>query len=269
MNAPIRRLLITGAAGGLGRELRRRLTGSFPALRLSDVAEMDPAGAGEEVVRCDLAETDAVEALCRDVDAIVHLGGRSIEGDWPTVFDANFTGAVNLWEGARKGGAKRVLFASSNHAIGLYRRMHRIDHTAPARPDSRYGLSKAVGEDIAAYYAWKHGIAGFCMRIGSCFPKPVNARMLSTWLSYGDFERLIRVGLTADYVYEIVYGASKNRRLWWDNANAYRLGFAPQDDSEVFAPEVGHIVSTDPLEEERQGGAYVSPDFTGDPAKLP
>ena len=269
MSAPIRRLLITGAAGALGRELRRRLAGSYPAIRLSDVAEMEPAGQGEEIVRCDLADAMEVAALCRDVDAIVHLGGRSIEGDWPTVFRANFQGAVNLWEAARHGGAKRVLFASSNHAIGLYKRSQRIDHTAPPRPDSRYGLSKAVGEDIAAYYAWKHGVAGFCMRIGSCFPKPINARMLATWLSYADFERLIRVGLTADYVHEIVYGASRNTRGWWDNSNAFRLGYAPQDDSEIFAAEVGSIVSTDPLEELRQGGTFVAPDFTGDPAKLP
>ena len=266
---PLDRLLITGAAGALGRELRERLHGTVKQLRLSDVAEMAPARDGEEVVRCDLADERAVAQLCRGVDAIVHLGGRSTEGDWPTVFRANFQGAVNLWEAARQGGAKRVLFASSNHAIGLYKRSLRIDHDAPARPDSRYGLSKAVGEDIAAYYAWKHGVAGFCMRIGSCFPKPINRRMLSTWLSYDDFERLIRVGLTADYVYEIVYGVSKNTRTWWDNRNAARLGYAPQDDAERFAAEVGHLVSTDPLEEERQGGAFVSPDFTGDPAKLP
>ncbi len=265
----IKRLLITGAAGGLGKEMRRHLAGLYPVIRLSDIAAMAPAGKAEEVVQCDLADAGAVDALCRDVDAVLHLGGQSVEGDWPRVLNANLIGAINLYEAARKAGAQRVLFASSNHAVGLHRRSERLDHTAPCRPDTRYGLSKAFGEDLATYYAYKHGIKGFSMRIGSCFPEPVNRRMLSTWMSYDDFTRLIQVGLTADYTCEIVYGISRNTRAWWDNGNAYRLGYDPQDDSERFAAKVGDIVSDDPLEEAFVGGSYVKPDFTGDAAKIP
>jgi uronate dehydrogenase len=261
----VRRLLITGAAGDLGRVLRHRLAGAFPTLRLSDVAEMAPAAAGEEVVRCDLGDAWATAALCRDIDAIVHLGGRSTEAPWPEILHANITGAVNLWEAARLAGVRRIVFASSNHVVGLYGRGERLDHRVQPRPDSRYGLSKAFGEDLAALYALKHGVRALCIRIGTCVAKPTTARMLSTWLSHDDFERLIRVGLTADYRYEIVYGISRNRRAWWDNSNAYRLGYEPQDDAEVHAAELAGKTSDDPLAERFQGGAFVPPDFSDDP----
>jgi uronate dehydrogenase len=261
----IGRLLITGAAGNLGRVLRARLAGAFPRLRLSDIAEMAPAGAGEEVVRCDLGDGEATAALCREVDAIVHLGGRSTEAPWPEIQRTNICGAVNLWEAARLAGVRRIIFASSNHVVGLYRRSQSLDHRVQPRPDSRYGLAKAFGEDLAALYALKHGISALCIRIGTCVPRPSNARMLSTWLSHGDFEQLIRIGLTADYRFEIVYGISRNRRAWWDNSNAYRLGYAPQDDAEAYAAELAGRTNADPLAERFQGGDFVPPDFTGDP----
>lgn len=265
----IERILITGAAGSLGRQTRQRLKGRYPLIRLSDIQPMDAAESGEEVVVCDLADGAAVEALCRDIDAIVHFGGYSKENDWPGILGPNIIGAVNLWEGARKARTDRVLFASSNHAIGLYRRSQTIDHTTPPRPDGRYGISKAFGEDLACLYAYKHGVRGFSMRIGSCFPEPPNARGLSTWLSFADLDRLIRVGLHADFVNEIVYGVSRNTRSWWDNSNAYRLGYDPQDDAEVFAAKVEGMKSTDPLEESFQGGSFVPPDFEGDAALIP
>lgn len=265
----IERVLITGGGGNLGRELRRRLKGRYALLRLSDVSPMDPAGPGEDIVPCDLADEAAVARLCEGIDAIVHLGGRSTEADWKTIHSANILGAINLWEGARKAGVDRVLFASSNHAVGLHRRSPVTDHTAPARPDSRYGLSKAFGEDIAALYAYKHGVKGFCMRIGSCFPEPKDERMVSSWLSFPDWERLVAVGLHAEYTYEIVYGVSRNATNWWDNSNAYRLGYDPQDDGEVFRAQLKGVGVGNPLNDEFIGGGYVSPEFASDPWKIP
>jgi len=265
----VSRILVTGAAGALGRQVRSRLAGRYSLIRSSDIVAMDPAGLGEETVVADLADAAAVAGICEGIDAIVHLGGQSVEGSWEQVIAANLIGLINLYEGARQAGVQRVLFASSNHAIGFHRRSERIDHTAPARPDTRYGFSKAFGEDLACLYAYKYGIKGLSLRIGSCFPKPTNRRMLSTWLSYADFVRLVEVGLTADYVNEIVYGVSANSRSWWDNANAYRLGYAPEDNAEAYAAEVEHIVSDDPIEEAFQGGSYTSPEFIGDPARVP
>jgi len=265
----IHRLLITGAAGALGKQLRERLAGAYPVVRLSDVAPMDPARAGEEVMPCDLADAAAVDALCEGVDAIVHLGGQSTEAGWERIIQSNVLGAINLYESARKAKVDRVLFATSNHAVGMYRRSLTIDDTAIPRPDSRYGFSKAMGEQLATFYAYKFGVKAFSMRIGSCFPEPTNRRMLSTWMSYEDFVRLVQVGLTADYVNEIVYGISRNTRSWWDNSNAYRLGYDPQDDAETFAGKVAHIVSDDPLEEALVGGGYARPDFTGSLDAIP
>jgi uronate dehydrogenase len=270
MPRAINRLLITGAAGALGRHAREQLRGLYPVIRLSDISPMEPARPGEEVIPCNLADAAGVDALCAGVDAILHLGGRATEADWPMIIAANIQGAANLWEGARRHKVDRVLFASSNHAIGLYRRTTRIDHVSRPRPDSRYGASKAFGEAVAELYAAKHGVRAMSIRIGSCFPEPIDARMLTSWLSYADFIRLVKVGLTADYTYEIVYGVSANTRAgWWDNSNAHRLGYRPQDDAEVFAAKVGHITAGDPASDLFQGGSYVAAEFEGDVAALP
>ncbi|BCP53733.1 dTDP-glucose 4,6-dehydratase [Kaistia sp. 32K] len=266
---PYHRVLLTGAAGQLGRELRTRLAGRFPVLRLSDIAEMAPAGPGEEVIRCDLADAAAVAELCRDVDAILHFGGQSTEADWDTVLAANIAGSFHLWEGARQAGVRRIVFASSNHAIGMQRRSSRLDHTARAAPDSRYGLSKAFGEDLAALYAYKHGIAALCIRIGSSYAEPADARQLSTWMSFDDLVRMIEVGLAADYTYEIVYGVSDNTSSFWDNSNAERLGYHPADSADRFIDALRDRRSDDPTAERTQGGSFASVDFDGDPDALP
>lgn len=264
----IERLLITGAAGALGSVLRRHVAGRYRHLRLSDLKPLGEAGPGEELEPCDLADAAAVDRLLAGVDACVHLGGQAVEAGWPTVMHANIAGTVNLWEAARKAGARRILFASTNHAVGFHPRSARLDHAAPARPDSRYGLSKAFGEDLGLYYANKHGISCLVMRIGSCFPEPTDERMLATWLSYADFCRLVDAGLAADYAYEVVYGISANTRAWWDNSNARRLGYHPQDDAEAFAAKVAGKRSDDPLVETYVGGVYCRPDFTGDPDRI-
>ncbi len=269
MGRKIDKVLITGAAGALGSALRSHLAGEFGLLRLSDIAEMPPAGGGEEVVTCDLADRDAVAALCEGMDAIVHMGGFPREADWDTIHRANILGAINLWEGARIQGVDRVIFASSNHAIGLYRRSQRIDHTTPARPDGRYGLSKAFGEDLAALYAYKFNVRGFCLRIGSCFEEPSNERMLHTWLSRPDLARLVRTGLSADYVYEVVYGMSDNPAGWWDNSRARALGYAPQDSAEDWRDKVEGIGPTNPIDGAFQGGNFASDEFVGEPDRVP
>ena len=263
---PVKRLLITGAAGRLGSILRDRLRERFAHLRLSDIADLGQAAEGEELVQCDLANAEAVHRLCRDVDAIIHLGGCPREAPWPTIQLSNLIGCINVWEGARLAGADRILFASSNHVVGLYPTTVRLDEASPPMPDTRYGLSKAFGEDVAALYAFKYGVRGFCMRIGSCFPEPRGRRMLSTWLSYDDFVRLVETGLSADYVHEIVYGVSANTRIRWDNRNAIRLGYRPADDAERFASKVEDRVAGNPLAEERHGGGMVPDEFVADPA---
>jgi uronate dehydrogenase len=230
-----KRLLLTGAAGGLGRELRPRLKAYCDHLRLSDIADLGSAAAGEETVRIPLEDKAAVHALLRDVDAVVHLGGVSVEAPFEPILAANVVGAFNLYEAARQHGVKRIVFASSNHVTGMYRQDEVIDTRAPVRPDGMYGLSKAWGENLARLYWDRHGIETACMRIGSSFPEPKDRRMLATWLSYDDLERLVVACLTAPVVgYSVVYGVSDNNTVWWDNTHAAHLGYRPRDSSERF-----------------------------------
>jgi uronate dehydrogenase len=259
----LQRILLTGAAGGLGKMLRQSLVGAAPILRLSSRSGMGEPAPHEEIVPCDLADAPAVDRLLEGVDAVVHMGGQSVEAPWDVIVASNIVGMINLYEAARKAGTDRIIFASSNHAIGMHPRTSRLDHNSPARPDSRYGLSKAFGEDMGCFYAYKYGIRSMVIRIGSSFPEPKNRRMLSTWMSYRDMTDLIKVGLTADYLFEIVYGASANKRSWWDNSNAERLGFKAQDDSEVFAGKVEHIGEDDPVSEALQGGGFAGREYVG------
>jgi uronate dehydrogenase len=229
------RLLLTGAAGGLGRELRPRLKACCKVLRLSDVAPMSPAGDGEEVVQVALQDAAAMHALLQGVDAVVHLGGVSVEGPFEPILQANIVGVFNLYEGARLHGVKRIVFASSNHVTGFYRQDEVIDASAPMRPDGYYGLSKAYGENLSRFYFDRYGIETVCLRIGSSFPEPKDRRMLATWLSYDDLERLIVASLTAPVVsHTVIYGMSDNTTVWWDNTRAAHIGYRPQDSSEPF-----------------------------------
>ena len=265
------RVLITGAAGAIGQRLRADLAGVYPLLRLSDRAAPAPAGPGEEVVVADLADLAACEAMCAGIDGIVHLGGQAIEADWETVLQANIVGCYNLFEAARRQGVKRVVFASTNHVTGFYPRATRIDHQVPPRPDSRYGVSKAFGEALGRFYADKFGLGVLCIRIGNVGDQPLDRRRLSIWLSPRDFRQLVRIGLEhPDLHYETVYGASESDRAWWDNANAYRLGYRPEDESEPFAAEIlaAETEPTDLVAERFQGGPFCSAELTGDPDRI-
>ena len=258
------RILLTGAAGGLGKVLRTGLVGSADIIRLSSRSSLGEAAPHEEIAYADLADAAAVDRLLLGVDAVVHMGGQSTEADWDVILASNIVGLINLYEAARKAGTKRIIFASSNHVIGMHPRTRRLDHTSPPRPDSRYGLSKAFGEDLACLYAYKYGISSLCIRIGSSFPEPKNRRMLSTWQSYDDLIQQIKAGLTADYLFEIIYGDSANTRNWRDNSNAERLGYRPKDDSEVFAGKVGEIGDGDPVSDALQGGAFAGREYVGE-----
>jgi uronate dehydrogenase len=255
------RLLLTGAAGNLGKSLRARLKANCSTLRLSDRVAVDPAGPGEEVMLADLADADAVLAMMAGVDAVVHMGGVPVEGPIGPILQANVFGAVNLYEAARKCGTRRVVFASSNHVTGYYKQSETITADLPPRPDGMYGVSKAFGEDLSRFYFDRHGIETACVRIGSCFPEPRDRRMLATWLSYDDLYRLVTACLTTPVLgHSIVFGMSDNPLTWWDNARARHIGYRPQDSSEPFRDALYARTSapdpTDPVAI-YQGGGFV------------
>ena len=256
------RLLLTGAAGGLGKVLRPRLKRLCRVLRVSDIAAMDTAGDGEEVVVAALQDGAAVHDLVAGVEAIVHLGGVSVEGPFEPILQANIVGAWNLYEAARKHGTRRVVFASSNHVTGFYRQDEVIRPSDPMRPDGHYGLSKAFGENLSRFYFDRYGIETVCLRIGSSFPEPQDRRMLATWLSYDDLERLVVASLSAPVVgHSVVYGRSDNTTTWWDNRSAAHIGFRPQDSSEPYrAAAESRQATLDPNDPavRFQGGAFVT-----------
>ena len=232
-------LLLTGAAGGLGTALRGRLKANCSLLRLSDMVDVGPAQSGEEVVTADLANADAVDAAVAGCQAIVHMGGVSVEGPFAPILQANILGVYNLYESARKHGVKRVVLASSNHVTGFYRQDQTIAPTDPRRPDSLYGVSKAFGEDLSRMYFDRYGIETACLRIGSTFAEPADRRMLASWLSFDDLHRLITACLTTPVLgHSILYGVSNNPVTWWDNSSARHVGFTAQDSSEPFRAAV-------------------------------
>ncbi|HPW07970.1 MAG TPA: NAD(P)-dependent oxidoreductase [Burkholderiaceae bacterium] len=255
------RILMTGAAGNLGKALRDRLKTNCNVLRLSDRAEFGPAGDREEVVLADLSDADAVHSMMQGVDAVVHFGGVSTESPFAPILQANIIGVYNLYESARKQGVKRVVFASSNHVTGFYRQSETITTDKPARPDGLYGLSKAFGEDISRMYFDRYGIETACVRIGSSFPEPRDRRMLATWLSFDDLHRLITACLTTPVLaHTIIFGMSNNAVTWWDNSRARHVGYVPQDSSDVYREAVYARTPVPDLSDpavQFQGGAFV------------
>lgn len=256
-----RRLLLTGAAGNLGRELRPRLKTYCDVLRVSHRSDLGAPGAGEEVMTASLEDKAAMLVLLQDVDAVVHMGGVSTEQPWEAILAGNIVGMVNLYEAARKNRVPRIVFASSNHVTGFYRQDQVISPQDPVRPDGFYGLSKAFGENLAQMYWDRHGIETVSLRIGSSFAEPKDRRMLATWMSFDDTERLVVAALTAPIVgHTVIYGMSNNTTTWWDNTSARHIGYRPQDSSDVFRPAVEArqqmIDGTDPVAI-HQGGAFV------------
>lgn len=245
------RILLTGAAGNLGKVMRDRLAPFAKVLRLSDARELGDARPNEETVVCDLADARAVHDLVAGCDAIVHLGGISVEAAFTPILNANIIGVYNLYEAARKHDVRRIVFASSNHVVGFYGQDTTIGTDAPMRPDTLYGISKGFGELLSRFYFDRHGIDTVCIRIGSAFHEPLDLRMMSTFLSFDDLTELVRASLfTPGVGHTIVYGVSANRDVWWDNANAAHLGFEPKDSSEPFRAKVaaqGPVAADDPL----------------------
>ena len=220
-------------------------------------------------MRADLASMDDMLAITKGVDAIVHLGGYSVEGPWEAILNANIVGHYNLLEAARRNAVKRVIFPTSNHAVGFYRRDQTIDHRVYPKPDSRYGVSKVFGEALGSLYADKYGMQVFMMRIGNVNPKPIDKRRLSLWFSPRDLAQLVAIGIEhPDIKFEIVYGISGNKRAWYDNSNAHRLGYRPQDDSEIYAAEVlaREKPSGDAIAEAHQGGVFCTAEEVPNPA---
>ena len=256
-------LLLTGAAGWLGRHLRPHLAKRKDGLRSSDILEFGPALPDEDIVLADLADAAAVDRLVAGAGSIVHFGGIRIEDSFDRILRANIVGTFNVIDAARHHGVKRIVYASSVHAIGFYPSSQTIDSTVPHRPDGYYGVSKAFAEDLARLYVDKAGMEIACLRIGTVLQEPRVPRHLSTYLSFADLFRLVDACLDQPNLsFAVVYGSSNNSRGWWDNSKS-GVDYRPEDDAEVFAGRFAADPPSNPDDPaaKYQGGPFIPLDF--------
>ncbi len=257
-------ILMTGAAGQIGTMLRPRLARPDRKLRLLDLAPLTP-GPGEETVQASVTDLDAMTAACEGADAVIHLAGVAGEASWEQILDLNIHGGYVAFEAARRAGVGRVVYASSNHAVGFAPRASFPvpDYAFPA-PDTYYGVSKAAVEALAAMYHHRYRLDAICVRLLTCTERPPHPRGLSTWLSPDDAGRLFEACLTAPRPgYRVVFGVSANTRGGWVSLNeAKALGYEPRDDAEAYAADVlaqGGVDPDDPVLR-YLGGDYTLPE---------
>jgi len=242
-------VLLTGSQGRIGTALTERLPGRGWTLRTFDRTP------GADVV-AELTDAAALAEAMAGVAAVVHLAGQPTEAPWPVVRESNIEGCVQLFEAARRAGVRRVVFASSNHAVGFTPRgSGELPPDTPPRPDTLYGVSKAFGEALARYYVDRYGFEVACLRIGTCAAEPPDARSLATWLSFDDCAELVDRCLRAPGLdYAVVWGVSANSARWWSLDNP--IGYSPADDAALHS---GLSAPAGPGE--RVGGQFTGPDY--------
>lgn len=243
----MKKLVLTGAAGRLGSYLREPLTKLCDELVSTDredsIGKLYP---GETYVNADLTDLDAMLDVIKGADMVIHFGAIGDEAAWDDILQSNIIGAYNVWEAAHRHGVKRVVYASSVHAVGMHRKTDTVGLDAPHRPDTYYGLAKCFCEDLASLYWDKRGVESVCLRIFSC-AQANNARSIGTWLSYDDLIHLVERSIDSLVVgFTVVYGISNNDRAVVDNSKAGHLGYRPKDNAEVFAKDV--FADTSPLD---------------------
>lgn len=253
------KLTLTGAGGGLGLVLRPRLIARGAQLTSSGFSLPAPVSPQERVLSGDLRDDRVVDAALAGADAVIHLAGNSVEAPLEQIIQNNLVALQRLYEGARRHGVKRVVFASSNHTIGMYPAGQALKLSDPVRPDSNYGLSKVWGEAMGRLYFDKFGIETVSLRIGSAQERPSEPRHLSTWLGYDDLEELVWRAATVPQVGCLtVWGVSANSRAWWDNAPAAALGYVPQQNAEDYAADILRTAGPDWV---FQGGSFALADL--------
>lgn len=261
----MKKLVLTGASGKLGSHLREPLAKMCDAIVSTDIA--DPPETllpNETFVQADLADLDKMIALLEGAEMVVHFGAIGDEQPFEQLLGPNILGAYNIWEAAHRNGVRRVIYASSIHAVGMYDKSAFIGTEVPHRPDTYYGLTKCFAEDLARLCWDKRGIEAVCLRILSC-ARVTNPRAVGTWLSYDDLIQLVQRSIEAPVTgFSVVYGVSNNDRAPVDNSAASHLGYRPKDNAEQFAAKIfaaaGEIDVRDPANT-RHGGPFAAVDL--------
>jgi len=238
---PKRRVLITGAAGRIGSSLAAALKDRYD-LRLHyhrTIPERPPV---DDIHVADVADYAAIAPALLGMDAVVHMAADPSTGaTWESVRDRNIAGTYNVYEAARVAGCKKVVFASTNHVMGMYDRDRQwpIYPGQPSRPDSLYGVSKAFGETLGRYYTDQHGLSVICLRIGWFLTEPRDEIGLWMWLSPRDCAQVVWRAIESRLPYGVFYAISRNSRRHWDITDTIeRLGYRPEDDAELYAEKI-------------------------------
>jgi len=265
-----KKILVTGVSGHLGGMLFNSLsTIGYKNLIGTDLKKKN-IKKNQKFILGNLKNFKTTIKMTKGVHAIVHFGAIPIEDTQQNILNNNIIGTYNLFEAARINKVKRIIFASSNHAIGFHRRTSRLNELSTQRPDSHYGLSKAFGENLSRLYADKFNIKSMCIRIGSCLKTPEDRRHVSTWISYADLTQLVDIGIKHKLIHhEIVYGVSKNKKSWWNNSRAYKLGYKPKDSVDRFnINSLSKNEYKDQMALLFQGGVFTSANFKGNIKKI-
>ncbi len=235
----MKKLVLTGAAGRLGSYLREPLSKMCEELVSTDIVEdIGTLYQGERYEKADLAQMDEIAPVIAGADMVVHFGAIGDERPFEVLLGPNFIGAYNVWEAAYQHGVRRVVYASSIHAVGMHKKQDFIGIDAPHRPDTFYGLAKCFAEDLASMYWDKRGVEAVCLRILSA-AQVNNPRALGSWLSYDDLIQLVTRAIdTPTTGFSVIYGVSNNDRAPVDNHLASYLGYRPKDNAEQFAEQV-------------------------------
>lgn len=260
------KVALSGAGGTVGSILRTGLHERGVDLRCGGGSQpLAPMFDGEDVMHGDLRDPAVVDRLLAGVDVLVHMAGTSVERPLSEIIENNLRALHEVYEGARRHKVRRVVFASSNHAFGMYPVTERLKLGAEFRPDGMYGLSKVWGEAMARLYWDKHGIEGISLRIGTTMGgPPENARQLSTWMGTDDLMRLVMCCITSkDVGYAAVWGISNNTRAYYDLAEGNAIGYQPTQNAEDLAGEIlARPNPLDPVAQRFQGGQFVTIDYT-------
>ncbi len=234
------KIVLTGAAGNLGGALRGPMAAMCDELVSSDIADsVENLAGNENYVKADLGDFEAVSDLLGGAEMVVHFGAIPDEAQWENILHSNFLGAYNVWEAAYRHKLRRVVYASSIHAVGMYPKNQFIDTDAAHRPDTFYGLSKCFAEDLGRLFWEKRQLESVCLRIYSCTPEPQNARALGSWLSYDDLIQLVEKSITTPVTgFTVAWGISNNDRAPVDNSRAAFLGYKPKGNAEDYAEAI-------------------------------
>jgi uronate dehydrogenase len=265
-------ILLTGAAGIVGTAIRPFLREKYDRVILADLLPIESLESNESFAPCDIANLDQLTGIAQQANGIIHLAGMvGADYSFDDVLQPNIVGTYNIYRAAHTAGISNVVYASSHHALGFIKRGTSIDDKTPHRPDSHYGLSKAFGESAGSYFCDNFGLNVLAIRIGFVGTEVTDERRLHTWISARDLAQLIHIGLSnPELGYEVVYGTSDNPDPFFDNSNAARLGYRPQD--RAIDHLSNNLTPTNRPDESTiaggcVGGGFAAVGFQGDPEK--